>query len=808
MQSNKGTFLDWSIRYHHYDAADEGRREALFALGNGYLVSRAATPESAEDKIHYPGTYRVGCYNRLSTLIEGKVVENDSLVNLPNWLPLTFRIEGESWFLLEEVEILTYQQELHLDKALLERHVRFKTREGRICSLFEKRFLSMAQEHLMVLQQEIKVENWSGTLEVRSGLDGDVQNNNVARYAPFNKRHLQILSSARIGQECLELVGRTVQSGIDIALLARTRLQQGGKSVSCHRTVQASVNSISEYVYVKLKQDESLVVEKVVALYTSHDKALSDCREATHKALAQAQDFESLFKAHAAAWKKLWQHCRLDMIPQDQLPFLRLHIFQILQNISLHAADLDVGVPPSGWQGEEYHGQIFWDEMFLFPFLTFRFPTIARSLLLYRYRRLDAARSLAREAGYQGAMYPWRSARSGREETPLLQYNLYSKHWMEDFTYLQYHIGAIIAYSISNYVEVTGDKLFLADYGAEMLIEIARFWASLAQYNPESDRYEIRGVVGPDEHHTRYPDANPKDKLQRGINNNTYTNVMAAWTLLRAGQMYHQLTEQQQKDLQENIQLSPGELEKWESISRKIYLVILKDGTLDQFKGFIDLKSFDLEAFRQKWGNQRVDWRLVAQGDDTNHYKLSKQADTSLLLYLFSPTELQGILQHMGYSLSMEQLKKTIDLQMVYTANESSLSRIIHAGALAHLDGEASWLLFQKAQQIDLSPSEDEGSSEGIHLGAMGGTLGVIQHHYAGIGVQEGTLSFNPALPDSLMEFSLNLLFRGVELECRINRERIWVKSLNRQATDVTIRHARTTHKLTGGESFCFIIKV
>jgi trehalose/maltose hydrolase-like predicted phosphorylase len=804
MHNDIGTFEEWSIRYDHYDATDEDRREALFALGNGYVVSRAATPESSEDKLHYPGTYRVGCYNRLTTLIEGREVENESLVNLPNWLLLRFRIADEDWFSMEDVDILDYRHELHMDKALLERSFRFKTKQGRICRVDEKRFVSMAQEHLLLLQQEITAENWSGSLEICSGLDGAVRNNNVARYAPFAKHHLETLSADRIGKECLELVSKTVQSGIEIALLARTRLWQQGELTEVPRTVHTDHNQISEQMHIRLEEGQTIRIEKTAALYTSHDNAIADARKAAREALSEAPDFEKLFTEHSLAWRRLWQRCRLDVSSKKQLPLFRLHIFQILQNISPHTVDMDVGVPPSGWQGEEYHGQIFWDEMFIFPFLAYRFPTIARSLLLYRYRRLNAARKLAREAGYRGAMYPWRSASNGREETPLLQYNLYSGHWMEDYTYLQYHIGAIIAYSISNYVEVTGDKIFWAEYGAEMLFEIARFWASLARYNPDLDRYEIRGVVGPDEHHTRYPGANPDNPEERGIDNNSYTNVMAAWTLMRAGQMYHLLSTQQQEDLRATVGLDAGELDQWKEISCKMRLIFLEDGTLDQYQGFNSLKDFDLDAFRQQWGDQRVDWRLEAEGDDINRYQLSKQADTSLLLYLFSPTELQNILQHMGYSMTREQMKKTIDYQIEHNANESSLSRVIHAGALAHFDMDASWELFEIAQQIDLSPTEHDDSSEGIHLGAMGATLGVLQHHYAGIEVKEETLTFDPNLPEALKEVDLDLIFRGVSLTCHIGPDQLCVESPDPQADAVNICLGQTTHLLRGGERFSF----
>nr|WP_255651169.1 glycosyl hydrolase family 65 protein [Cesiribacter sp. SM1] len=741
--------------------------------------------------------------------IEGKEVENESLVNLPNWLPLSFRIRGGSWFSIDNVEILRYEQELNLKHAVLERRIHFRDSESRQTKLVERRFISMSQPNLMCLQLELEACNWSGLLEVRSALDGRVQNNNVERYAPFNKQHLKTLLVQRIGEDSLELNCCTLQSRVEIALAGRTRLRQSNRSLPLQRETDADENSITGYLSMEIESGAVIQIEKIAALFTSQDKAIANCREAARKAIDEAGDFSNLYKNHCKAWEQLWEYCKLDTNPAEQLPYFRLHMFQILQNISRHTTELDVGIPPSGWQGEEYHGHIFWDELFIFPFLAYRFPTTARAMLLYRYRRLDAARKMAREAGYKGAMFPWRSASTGREETPLLQYNLYSGHWMQDDTYLQHHIGAIIAYSIANYVEVTNDQLFLAEYGAEMMLEIARFWASKASYNSSRGRYEILGVVGPDEHHTRYPSALPAtDSVSRdksaGINNNTYTNVMAAWTLCQAGRLYEHLPEKRRQELTRLLDIGEHEPDLWDKVRKNMHLPVLEDGTLEQFEGFSQLSSFDHQQFRQHYGNKRIDWVLEAKGDAVVRYKVAKQADTSLLLYLFSPAELSEIVQEMGYTLSTDDLKKTIKQQIGYTANESSLSRIVFAGALAHLDSEASWKFFKEAQYIDLSPKEDNDSSEGIHLGAMGGTLGVLQHHYLGIEITSGTFMINPALPKGLEWVKLSLQFHGVNIECEVSRSRLTLRSREEEAETIKVGHKNHVKELAAGATVIF----
>ena len=217
---------------------------------------------------------------------------------------------------------------------------------------------------------------------------------------------------------------------------------------------------------------------------------------------------------------------------------LRFHASHVLQTCSPHTADLDAGVPARGLNGEAYRGHIFWDELYVYPFLNFRLPKITRGLLMYRYRRLDEARALARDAGYRGAMYPWQSGSDGKEETQVVHLNPRSGLWEPDLSQNQRHVSAAIFYNIWHYIQATGDSDFLLGPGAEMMMEIARFWSSIAHFNPERGRYEIHGVMGPDEFHEKYPDSD-----ESGLRNNAYTNVMVAWIANVAGRLLDMLAE-------------------------------------------------------------------------------------------------------------------------------------------------------------------------------------------------------------------------------------------------------------------------
>jgi trehalose/maltose hydrolase-like predicted phosphorylase len=121
----------WTLRYAGLIPAEEGLREALCTVGNGYFATRGAAPESRADGTHYPGTYVAGCYNQLQTDIAGCPVVAESLVNAPNWLPLTFAAGDGPWLDLAQVEVLQHQQELDLRHGVLTRRLRIRDGEGR-----------------------------------------------------------------------------------------------------------------------------------------------------------------------------------------------------------------------------------------------------------------------------------------------------------------------------------------------------------------------------------------------------------------------------------------------------------------------------------------------------------------------------------------------------------------------------------------------------------------------------------------------------------------------------------------------------
>src|SRR5918992_1968911 len=415
--------LEWTFAYDTFDPDEEGLREALTSTGNGYFCSRGAAEWADADDVHYPGTYMHGEYNQETTIMAGRPVLNEDLVNLPNWLVLRLQI-GDEPINLTEVELLSYRHQLDVRNATVVRAMRFRDRAGRETTLLGRRFVSIADMHQGAIEWTITPENWSGKVIVISALDGRVMNRGVARYRQLEGRHLEPDLTRAIGPDVIALRARTRQSHTYIAEAARTRIYGEHEVVSVDHDLYQTDNYIHEKLTFDVKEKSPVRIEKMVAFYTSRDHAINESLANAIKAVGRYEPFAEVFDHHARAWDELWSVCDMRIPKDDKIQLLvRLHISHILQVCSPHTADLDAGVPARGLNGEAYRGHVFWDELYIHPFLDFRRPEITRELLMYRYRRLDEARAAAKEVGYRGAMYPWQSGSDGKEETQAVHLN-------------------------------------------------------------------------------------------------------------------------------------------------------------------------------------------------------------------------------------------------------------------------------------------------------------------------------------------------------------------------------------------------
>jgi trehalose/maltose hydrolase-like predicted phosphorylase len=308
------------LAYDGFDPEAEGLREALTSTGNGYLCTRGAAEWEDADGVHYPGTYAHGGYNRETTMMGGLPVLNEDLVNLPNWLVLELRIEGEDAITLDDVELLDYRHEYDIRNATVLRHLRFRDRAGRETTLTSRRFVSMADQHHAGIEWTLVPGNWSGQVAVISALDARVSNRGVARYRQLEGRHLNPVSPRTFGPEVIALKAETRQSNLYISQATRTRVFRGDEPLLAGRTLYQMEDYIQQVLAFDVRQGEATRVEKMIAFYTSRDPAVSDTLVKAARSAARHSDFAAAFDRHGAAWDELWRRCDGRVSGNEQLP--------------------------------------------------------------------------------------------------------------------------------------------------------------------------------------------------------------------------------------------------------------------------------------------------------------------------------------------------------------------------------------------------------------------------------------------------------------------------------------------------------
>lgn len=792
----------WVLSFAGFDPAGERTREALLTVGNGFMAARGAMTHVRPDAVHYPAAYAAGVYNRLTSVVEGRVRQDESIVNIPNWLALTYSFDGGEWFANGVGGLEDHDVSLDLRHPLLTRQAVAVDSAGRRTLLRERRLVSMETMHLAAIEIRLQPLNWSGRLAVRSVVDGRVTNSNVAAYRLLAAGHLKVTEVVHDGAVAA-LVAETIQSRTRIAVAARTCVRSAAAATGPAGQTMDDAGLVGQEFAVEATRGQEIVVEKTVGVVTSRDAAVSEPLAEAMDIARNAPGFAQVLAAHARAWDDLWQQFGIDLggdgAAGEESLAVRLHLVHLLQTLSQHSTLLDVGVPARGLHGEAYRGHVFWDELFVFPLLNLRLPQLTRSLLLYRWRRLPRARRRAAELGCRGALFPWQSGSDGREETPAEFFNPRSGRWMPDNSRRQYHVNAAIAYNVWQHWQVTGDLGFLVRHGAELLVESARFFACLATPDPGTGRYHLRRVMGPDEFHDGYP-----DRPGEGVDNNAYLNVMASWALARAADVHEMIGPSLGRELWDRLALDDDEMALWDRVGRGLRVPFLGNGLIAQFDGYDELLELDWRSYRERYGDiGRLDLILEAEGDSVTRYKVSKQADTLMLFYLFPAEELTALLDRMGYEFDPQSIPATVDYYLARTSHGSTLSRVAHSWVLARTDRTRSWRLLRQALVADLS--DDGGTTDrGIHLGAMAGTIDLLERCYTGLDTHGGALRFNPLLPDELAHLSLVLRYRNHILSVYVDHDELRVASAPGPAGPITVVAGGHRRVFRPGESATF----
>ncbi len=773
----------WLLTFTRYEPVTESFRETLCTLANGYWGTRGAAPNAVADGIHYPGTYLAGVYNRLDGEVAGRSVSVESIVNAPNWLAFSADHADGHPIDCDHGTLITFRQELDLRRGLLTRVFVHRDPAGRTTRITERRLVSRVTHHVAAMETTIEALDWSGGVHVHSGLDANVANTGIAEAQHLANRHLLPVAAAdHDGILTLEVI--TSQSRVHIALAARTRVHRGGDVFSPPSRTVRDVLMIGHELNLHLAPGQPVTIEKVVAVATSRDRAISAPAESAGFHLRQTSDFSTLLAAHERAWGSLWDDFAMPVVAGSQIGLaLHLYTFHVLQTIADAESDVDASVGARGLHGEGYGGHVFWDETFVFPMLTLRRPELTRALLSYRCRRLRSAQAAAANAGLPGALYPWQSGSDGRELTPALTFNYLSGQWLADTSHRQRHVGLAVAYSIIQYHQATADAGFLAEMGGEVLVEICRLFAAMATPDPADGRFHIDDVMGPDEFHDGYP-----GRAGSGVRDNAYINILTAWLLHRTISILELIDRHDCGRLRRRLDVSSAEITRWRLLSRRLAVPWHRDGVISQFDGYEALPEFDWAGYRARYASiERLDLILNVEGNSANNYRISKQADVLMLFYLLSAEELREVLERLGYPLTADTIRSTVDFYTARTSHGSTLSRIVHAWVNARADRHRAWSLFTEAIGVDLAEAEGRRNREGVHLGAMAGTVDLITRCFGGLETRDDALWIHPALPPELARAEFTVVYRGQRIAVELTPRRVVLRLQRCAAQPITV---------------------
>ncbi|MGE4423666.1 MAG: HAD-IA family hydrolase [Pseudodesulfovibrio sp.] len=791
---------EWFLTYHGFEPGDEKLRETLTCVGNGYLGTRGAYECECSSYYFYPGTYISGIFNKTPSDVEGREIWNNDLVNCPNWLPVSFKIGNGEFVSPLSMEILGYSHRLNMREAVMERHLVVRDQVGRITRISSRRVASMAEPHLLALQFDYTPLNYSAKLTFRSSLDGNVSNEGVARYASLNTRHLNRVGGGK-GGEGIYLHMETSHSRYQIVMAAKTRLLEDGKPIEVRKEVVQDRSRVSEEICVQVSENHCYGLEKFVYVRTSLDREPGDLREMCQDGLRAVKTFKGVRGPHAKSWKGLWQKADI-RVKGDRFVqrVLRLHVYHLLVTASPHNAFRDAGMPARGLSGEAYRGHIFWDEVYILPFFDANFPDISRALLMYRCNRLDAAREYARENGYAGAMFPWQTADDGSEETQEVHYNPESKSWGPDLSRRQRHVSIAVFVNAWRYVSWTGDQTFLREHGAELMLDIARFWGNIATYDEAEDKYHIDGVMGPDEFHEKLPGSD-----EPGLRDNAYTNIMVVWLLEKALFILEALPPKLIQQVGAHIGLTEQEIAKWRDMTTKLNVIMTEDGIVSQFDGYMDLPELDWDSYRQRFYSiHRMDRILKAEGDSPDNYKVAKQADTLMTWYILEPDEVARILRKLGHEVDdpVKLLKDNYDFYEQRTSHGSTLSKVVHAVIAKYIyPSDVAWDWFMEAMDSDIHDTQGGTTVEGIHTGVMAGTLEVIKQDFAGLNLSSTPMKVDPDPPAHWGEMRLSFLWRSIWFDLVIEQDRVNMTAFHQGDKIVPVEIFGQTYELKPGKT-------
>lgn len=701
----------WNIIIEGFNKADITKQESIFSLGNGAMGMRANFEEdytgdtlqgSYIGGVYYPDKTRVGWWKNGYPEYFAKVL------NAPNWIGLHIKINGELLDLNTCLEVKNFRRQLNMKEGWYERSFTAMLPNQQEIQVKVLRFLSLRYDELGTLRYEITPLTTEATIEIESYLDSGIKNSD----ANWDERFWNTLEISS-EDNFATILAETKKTRFKVHTFMQNDLFIDNEALSITPKENKKENYIGLQYEVKVKQSQTFHIEKYGGYSISNDYSTLS------KSIAL---FDSLLENQREDWATIWETSDIVIEGDEKAQQgIRFNIFQLNQTYSGKYAHLNIG--PKGFTGEKYGGSTYWDtEAYCLPFyMATKGAEVARNLLMYRYNQLDKAIENAQKLGFTG----------GAALYPMVTMNGEECHNEWEITFEEIHRNGAIAFAIYNYTRYTGDESYLKDYGIEVLIGIARFWAQRVSFSAEKQKYVILGVTGPNEY-------------ENNINNNFYTNYLASWCLRYAAE---QVTTLQKEDI------TKEETQQWLYIAQNIYLPYSqKYGVYLQQDGFLDkdLKPVSAIPAEERPLNQHWSWDRILRSP------YIKQADTLQGFYFFED------------HFTKEELQKHYEFYEPFTVHESSLSPCVHsvlASALGKTD--EAYTLYLRTARLDLDDYNKE-VHEGLHITSMAGTWLSIVEGFAGMRVKNGKLHFTPRLPKHWKSLSFKVIFQGETKEIKL----------------------------------------
>ncbi|MGI8801008.1 MAG: glycoside hydrolase family 65 protein [Solirubrobacteraceae bacterium] len=728
----------WRLVSRHFSPAGLGESETMFAVANGYMGMRGTHDEGvpSQDPAYFINGFHETWPIPYGESAFGFATTGQTIVSAPDGSVMRLYVDEEP-LVLSESKLLAYERVLDMRAGLLERTVTFRTARGATVSLKSQRLVSLHWRHLAAISYEVTLVSGQAELAIASEL---------VTHLPRPPGSDDPRVGVRMTDSALEPIAAS-SDGTRVVLEVRTRSSRIGLAcgmehqidTQLRHTIESSVEGDEGRVVFLLDAEPGIParVTKLLGYHHALGASAGDLNRRVNRTLdrAASDGFERIAEVQRQRLDVFWEHSDISIQgPGDIQQAVRYNLFQVRQ---ASARVEGHGIAAKGLTGRGYEGQYFWDtEIYVLPCITYTQPHVARRLLHFRFEMLAAARRRAQQLGHRGALFPWRTI-SGEEASAYYAAGT-----------AQYHINAAISYAVRQFVRVTGDQEFLAREGVELLVETARFWADLGFFSPRRDgQFCIQGVTGPDEY-------------SAVVDNNAYTNVMAAENLAAAAECLQLLADTDPAAhgrLVARLKIAPEEPAGWcEAAERMFVPYDERAGVLLQDEHFLNRKRWDFD------GTPVENYPLLLHYHPLNIYRhqVIKQTDVVLATFLA------------GDRFSLEEKRRVFEYYDPLTTGDSSLSSCVQSVMASEVgETEAAYEYFLISAAVDLANLAGN-VRDGIHVASCGGVWMALVNGFAGLRDIEGhDLRFVPRLPVDWESMSFRLIVRGSRLEVEMTGE-------------------------------------